>query len=153
SMLHEYGDLTAGWEQEEIDLTPYLGHVIRLAWSYGLFSFDAVPRPGWLVDDVSITVTNIVRGSIQVSNNIAQASFTLTGPIKQTGQGASFTLPSAPVGQYTITFDDVPYYIKPPPQTNVLGTNATLVFQGNYTFPDANNNGISDLWELHYFNE
>ena len=62
-------------------------------------------------------------------------------------------MPSAPVGLYTITFDDVPYHIKPPPQTNTLGTNATLVFQSNYTFPDANSNGISDLWEQHHFAE
>ena len=52
SFLRQYGEFTLGWEEEEIDLTPYLGHVVRLRWNYGLFSFDAVPRPGWLVDDV-----------------------------------------------------------------------------------------------------
>ncbi|MCI0535775.1 MAG: S8 family serine peptidase [Verrucomicrobiales bacterium] len=153
SILREWGDLTPGWDKEEIDLSPYLGHVVRLRWNYYLFSVAALPRPGWLLDDVSITVTNIVRGTIQVSNNIAQASFTLSGPLTQAGQGATFTLRSAPVGQYTIAFDDVPYYFKPPPQTNTLGANTTLVFQGVYSFSDANRNGISDLWEQHYFAE
>jgi hypothetical protein len=153
TILRQYGDWSFGWEDEEIDLTAYLGRVIRLRWNYGVFAFDAAPRPGWLVDDVAVVVTNVLRGTLQVSNNLSQAVFTLSGPLTQTGQGVAFSVPSAPVGEYTITYQDVPFYIKPRPETRNLAANATVVFQGQYTFPDVNNNGMSDLWEMHYFGE
>ena len=54
-------------------------------------------------------------------------------------------------GQYVVTFSTVPYYQTPPAQTNTLNARMTLLFQGNYTFPDANTNGISDTWEQQYF--
>lgn len=148
--LREYGEFTAGWEQDEIDLTPYLGHVVQLGWYYGFFTLEGNPRPGWVIDDVSVTVSNLVVGSIQLTNNLAQASFTLTGPVTRTGQGWSATLTNLPSGRYVLKFGDVPYYQTPPPQTNTISGNAVVV-QGNYTFADVNNNGISDAWEQHYF--
>jgi hypothetical protein len=54
-------------------------------------------------------------------------------------------------GQYRITFGDVPFYSTPPAQTNELAPLGTVVFQGNYTMPDGNNNGMSDTWEQQYF--
>ena len=48
AVLQQYTDSNAGWEEEELDLTPYVGRVIRVAWHYELFSTDAAPRPGWL---------------------------------------------------------------------------------------------------------
>ena len=36
-------------------------------------------------------------------------------------------------------------------QSNTLATAGTLTFTGNYTFIDANHNGISDAWEKYYF--
>jgi hypothetical protein len=138
------------------DLTPYLGHVIYLAWHYVFFSldfFESSSPPGWLVDDVSVTVTNVERGTLVITNNIAEAHFAVSGPISQTGQGWSLTLTNAPFGQYVVTFDPVPYYQTPTRQTNMVATAAPVVFQGNYTFADTNNNGISDGWEQHFFNE
>jgi hypothetical protein len=45
----------------------------------------------------------------------------------------------------------VPYYQTPADQSNVLVSGATVVFQGNYTFIDANTNGMSDAWETNFF--
>lgn len=151
--LKEYEGVSAGWEQQEIDLSPYLGRVVRIGWNYELFAFEAVRRPGWLIDDVSITVTNVLRGTIQITNNLSQSGFTLNGPAFKEGQGFGLLLTNAPVGEYVIGFKGVPYYLKPPSQTNTLTANTTLLFEGNYTFPDENQNGISDLWEQGFFEE
>ncbi len=38
-------------------------------------------------------------------------------------------------------------HVTPAPRTNALTEGATLVVRGDYTFPDVNADGISDLWE------
>src|SRR5205823_9553502 len=68
--LDAYADVSAGWEEVEIDLSPYLGNVIYLTWHYQVFSFGAGPRPGWLVDDVAVTVESVAHGIIQITNNL-----------------------------------------------------------------------------------
>lgn len=149
----EYRNASAGWVKAEANLTPYLGKIVRLSWHYGLLSLDSKSRPGWLVDDISINVSTPTFGTIQVSNDLAQAAFTLSGPVTQSGEGLEWTLTNAPTGEYVIKFKEVPYYETPAPQTNVLTANAILAFEGNYTFADLNNNGISDAWERHFFGE
>ena len=149
--LAQFSETSAGWQEEEIDLTPYLGHVVRLGWYYGLFSLDTVARPGWLIDDVSVTVTNVPTGTVVVTNNLFQASFTLSGPVSRTGQGVSLLLTNAPLGEYTVTFGPVAFYNTPAAQTNTLDSTNTLVLSGQYTFADANSNGLSDAWELLFF--
>ena len=149
-LLKEYGDFTDGWEEEEIDLTPYLGRVVQLVWQYEVFSLEGGPRPGWLVDDISINVTNVILGAIQISNNVAQASVTLTGPVDRTAQGASILFTNLPSGEYSVQFGEVPFYVTPAPQSGTLA-GGTLQWQGAYTFPDLNGNGISDPWEQQQF--
>jgi hypothetical protein len=151
TQLDEFSDSSSGWEEAEIDLTPYLGRVVRIGFYYGLLSFDAVPRPGWLLDDILVTVTNFIPGTIEITNNLAQASFTLDGPVTRVGRGLSLILTNAPQGEYVLTFNDVPYFLTPTPQTNVLLPSQRLLFQGFYSFPDVNSNAISDLWELQLF--
>ena len=151
ALLSQYTDESDGWESEEIDLTPYVGRVVRLGWHYELFSVEAAVRPGWLIDDVALEMSTVWENAILVSNNLAQAAFTVRGPATFTGQGTSLNFTDAAPGQYGITFTPVPYYLTPAPQTNTLVTNGVLVFTGNYTFPDVNHNGISDLWETQYF--
>jgi hypothetical protein len=51
-------DTSGGWIKQTFDLSPYAGQLIYVAWDYELFSLDTRVRPGWLVDDVSITVSN-----------------------------------------------------------------------------------------------
>ncbi len=148
--ITDYSDFSGGWYQEDVDLTPYVGNVVYLVWYHALFSFASAPRPGWLLDDVSITLTNLPSGTVVVSNNLAQANFSLSGPTSRTGRGYNVFTNLTP-GQYVITFAPVPYYQTPPAQTNSLAARTTLFFQGNYTFADANTNGISDTWEQQYF--
>jgi hypothetical protein len=136
-----------GWEEIQLDLTPYLGNVVYVVWHYVLLSFDSLPRLGWLVDDASITVDTIVPSRVEITNNLWQAVFALTGPTSVSGRGRWTLLTNAAPGQYTITFGDVAYYNTPPPQTNNLAPGGAISFGGHYSFPDVNTNGIPDGWE------
>lgn len=149
--LGAVADASSGWEDAEFDLSPYHDQVVYVVWHYVLLSFESWPRFGWLVDDVSVTVSNVVPGTMIISNNLAQARFTLTGPMNRTGQGISTVFTNAPPGQYAITFGTVLFYQTPAPQTNTLVATGTVLFEGNYTFADANTNGISDAWETNFF--
>ncbi len=149
--IAEYTDESGGWVREQIDLTPYMGQVVYVVWDYELLSFDTRVRPGWLVDDVSITVSNIVPGTVSITNNIWQAQYVLSGGLSQQGKGLGTVLTNAPPGQYTIDYADVPYYHTPASQTNTLAAGSTITFTGNYSFDDANTNGIPDAWETNFF--
>ena len=109
------------------------------------------PYRGWLVDDVAITMSTENRGALAVQANLSQATYTIDGPSSATGQGFAYTNSAALSGTYTVTFDPVPNYTTPAPQTQTLGPGATLVITGKYDFADANHNGISDQWETKYF--
>ena len=149
--INTYTGTSGGWVREQIDLSPYLGKIVLIGWSYSLISFDTEARPGWTVDDVGISVSYSDR-VILVTNNLSQAAFTLSsGANTFSGTGQSVFFTNLPPGQYTVTFVPVPYYLTPPAQTNTIVTNGFTLFSGSYTFPDANHNGISDLWETHYF--
>jgi hypothetical protein len=106
---------------------------------------------GWLVDDVSITMENIVPGTIQITNNLFQAVYALSGPSGRYGNGRWNAITNAAPGQYRIEYGDVLYYSKPAPQTNSLVAGGQIVFNGQYTFPDANGNGMPDGWESAMF--
>ena len=144
-------DFSTGWELAEYDLTPYLGNVVYVAFHYVLFSMDYYPRLGWLVDDVSVTTSNLIPGTILITNNLFQAAFTLTGPIGRTGQGTSLFVSNALPGEYVVSFQPVPFYQTPPSLTNTLAGLQLLVFPGTYTFADTNHNGLSDAWESRFF--
>lgn len=144
-------DISFGWEEVEIDLSKYAGHVVRFMWDYQMFSFDAYPRPGWFLDDISVTVSTVPSGRLVVTNNIAQAAFTIAGPLTLDASGPVFQLTNAPVGQYTVTWLPVPFYQTPQPQTNSLDADSLVAFTGIYSFPDLNGNELSDLFEEHYF--
>ncbi len=149
--LMSFADMSDGWEQETVDLTPYVGKTIQIVWYYqGVYI--GTPLHGWLVDDVSITgVTAADAGTITISKNLGQGTFNLTGPMNRSGSAASTTISNAQPGQYTIRFSDVTFYQTPASQTNTLAASGTLSFNGNYVFIDANHNGISDSWENYYF--
>jgi hypothetical protein len=92
-----------------------------------------------------------VLGSIQVSNNLFQATAVLSGQMFRKINGLGAVISNAPPGQYFLEFADVPYYLTPPPQTNTLAPGGTLSLQGTYTFTDVNSNGIPDPWEMQFF--
>ena len=100
---------------------------------------------------MSITVSNTPNGTLIVSNNLWQSAFTLSGPSGRTGNGRSLIITNATAGQYTIQHGAVPYFVTPANQTNTLTAGGTITFTGNYTFADANHNGIPDAYETEKF--
>jgi Bacterial TSP3 repeat len=66
-------------------------------------------------------------------------------------QGLATNFFGLPPGRYVARWNPVPYFITPTSQTNTLDSDALLEFTGNYTFPDANHNGLSDTWEIQFF--
>lgn len=139
------------WEEVEIDLTPFHGQVVHIDFHYFLFGVEFAPRFGWLLDDISITASNIVPGTIRITNNLWQARYVMSGPRSRSGAGLGQVITNAQPGPYRISFGDVPYYTTPAPQTNELAPLGTVMFQGNYTMADANNNGMADAWEVEQF--
>ena len=142
---------TTNWQPATISLTPYVGKTIMVVWHYAEFTIGGTPPAGWLVDDVSITASNLQTGVLRITNNLWQSHFTLTGPTNFTGQGVSAIYTNAPAGPYVLTFANVPFYQTPPTQTNMLTAGATLVATGNYRYPDINSNNIPDAWEQTFF--
>lgn len=153
--LANFDSFSFGWEMEEFDLSPYIGRIVHLVWQYEMFDFslESAIFPGWLLDDIEVTVTNVTRGTIIVTNTVTAASFSVEGPTPFAGTGRSAVKTNALGGEYVVTYAPVPYYSTPPPQTNSLTAAAPLVFHGNYSFADANSNRISDSWEQEQFNE
>jgi hypothetical protein len=150
-LLDDIQGASDGWQEAVYDLSQFTGQIVQLVWSYEFAASDLPEnRPGWLLDDFSITITNSLHGFIQITNNLAEATFSLLGPINRNGEGTSAIYTNAPQGQYIVQFGDVPFYQTPAPQTNIL-TDGPLVFQGVYTYDDVNHNGISDAWEEQYF--
>ena len=149
----QYGFDAENWNRVEIDLTPFVGQLINVVFAYQMLSlaFDAIPRPGWLVDDVAITVHQVDPGLLVFTNNLSQAEMVLSGPLARRLRGAHLVLSNAPPGQYIVEYAEVPWYTPPPPQTNTLLSGQTLVFEGRYTFVDSNANGLPDDYELAYF--
>jgi hypothetical protein len=143
-----------GWEEAQVDLTPYVGKLVYVVFYYQLISFNfdnPQPFDGWIVDDVSITMDTQFLGGLRVSNNLAQASLTLDGPVNGSYSGKLITLTNLPLGTYTLTWNPVTDYVTPSPVTNVLNTTATVDVAGNYTIIDANSNGIADPFETRNF--
>jgi hypothetical protein len=152
------GTATTGWEPaQSVDLTPYVGNNIQV-----VFYYEGVPLGdtmyGWTIDDISITGV-VAGGTISITKNLGQGTWTLSAvspigisPI-QSDVTPSVTLSNLAAGQYVVQFGDVPYYQTPDSQTNTLAVGGTINFTGNYTFVDANHNGISDAWELAYFGQ
>ena len=143
------GDVSADWEEVDVDISRFTGHVVRLRFNYQLLSFETTDRPGWFVDDLEITLSRNQASSFLITNNLAQATFSVRGPTNFTavvGTGRWFNVSNAVPGEYVVRWSPVDHHLTPPAVTNRLGTNGLLLV-GRYEFPDANANGISDLWE------
>ncbi len=84
---------------------------------------------------VNVPVTlNVVekKGVINVTTNLAEATFTINGPESYSGSGTSWTVTDAPIGTYVIVFGDVQGYTTPPSQNQSLEENGTINFTGEY---------------------
>ena len=149
------GNVADTWQQETLDLTPWVGQTIQVVFYYQAIYFGD-PIYGWTVDDIGITGV-VAGGKISVAKNLGQGTWSLfsVSPIGlvpvQSDVTPSATISSLAAGQYVAQFGDVPYYITPLTQTNTLVAGSTINFNGNYTFLDVNQNGISDAWEMDQF--
>jgi hypothetical protein len=74
----------------------------------------------------------IQTGSINVTTNLAQAVFTISGPGAYVGSGTSWLVQNAPVGVYLIVYGDVQGYITPAAQVMTLNDNSSIDFIGQY---------------------
>jgi hypothetical protein len=71
-------------------------------------------------------------GSIMVRTNMPQATFKLSGEADYSGSGTEWSESNAPVGEYTITFDDIPDYETPPSTTQKLNSGGVIFFNAEY---------------------
>jgi hypothetical protein len=145
-------ELTDGWVQESIDISQFVGQVVRFRFNYQMFSFTSRDRLGWLIDDVGVEMTSVGETGLSVSNNLAQARFVVaSGTNSWVGEGTAWKT-NLPSGNYTISWAPVRFYQAPAPQSFTIGasTNLTAV-RGTYGFADSNSNGLSDTWETRYF--
>jgi hypothetical protein len=95
-----------------------------------------VSGEGSLSSPAEITVTlNIVQhtGTINVTANIAEASYTINGPESYTGNGMSWTRFEVPTGTYAIIYGAVEGYDTPLAQNGMRGEDGTLIFTAEYT--------------------
>ena len=161
-VLVDYSGLSAPtWEQETVDLTPYVGQTVQIVWYYYGIDLNAFlpgsgpPPYGWLVDDVALTgVAYGQSATIIVNKNLSQGAFSLVGPVLNlVGTAPSTIITNAPPGTYTVQFGDVAFWNTPVSQTSNLLSGATLTFSGTYTFTDSAHNGMSDAWQMYYFGE
>ena len=148
------GTVADDWELETVDLTPFVGQTIQVVFYYEGVVFGQVY--GWTIDDIGITGV-AAGGTISITKNLGQGTWSLSSlssiglvPV-QSDVTPSVTISNLAAGQYVVQFGDVPYYQTPAGQTNTLTAGGTINFSGNYTFIDANHNGISDAWEEYYF--
>lgn len=146
-----FTDALFGWEPCEIDLSPYVGRTVYLVWHHVLNANQIARRPGWTIDDVSVSITNLAPGVVIMTNNLAEARFVLSGPINRADAGITAIYTNAIPGNYRITWLDVPWFQTPAPQILPLEPGGTLRIFGQYTFADANDNSISDPWEIDHF--
>jgi len=143
------------WQQETVDLTPYVGQTVQVVFYYQGIN-EGNPVYGWTLDDIGITGV-VAGGTIKITKNLGQGGYNLFTPTPaglvpvQSGVAPAVTLSNLPAGPYIVQFGNVPFYQTPPSQTNTLAVGGALNFSGNYTFLDTDNNGVSDAWELYYY--
>lgn len=72
-------------------------------------------------------------GQIIVSSNLAEASFSLSGPLAYTGSGQSWSQNDAMPGSYLITYHPVSCWQSPASESGILTDGGILEFTGTYT--------------------
>ena len=82
--------------------------------------------------NVEVNLTVIYSGTIQVSCNIPEASFTITGPMKYEGSSTDWKATEVPDGTYTITYNPVVGYKTPLSETKTITNGDDITFEGNY---------------------
>jgi hypothetical protein len=94
----------------------------------------ASPTEEGYVDSAELWGAALPTGTIQVSTNLASATFTIAGPATYNGSGQAFTQTNAPAGTYTITYNPANCYATPPSESQTLTAGGALNFTGQYQF-------------------
>ncbi len=81
---------------------------------------------------VPVTLNYVSGGTIEVTTNLDDAAFTLTGPASYSGGGKSFTVQNVPEGTYTIEFEDVAGFLSPASYSLEVVNGETTRFKGDY---------------------
>ena len=93
----------------------------------------------------------IETGTVSVSTNLDEATFSLSGPASYSGGGKSWSRSGAFVGQYTITYGKVAGYITPSSQTKILTKDGSISFSGNYQImPTGSIEVVTNLEQARY---
>ncbi len=80
---------------------------------------------------VTLNITEIT-GTMNVSTNLPEATFTINGPQSYNGSGVNWIETAAAAGTYTIIYGDVYGYETPSSESNDLQENLTISFHGEY---------------------
>jgi uncharacterized protein (TIGR03437 family) len=75
---------------------------------------------------------SVVGATINVSTNIAGATFSIAGPTNYSGSGTSWSKTNVSAGAYTITYGDVTGYATPAAETKTLLSGGSIAFSGTY---------------------
>ena len=126
-----FGKNTFGEASPKYFTAPSTPGVYSFCAQGGMSSLAYIVQQG--VQCVNYTVLGSTTGTINVSSNIAGASYTITGPATLTGSGVSNSHTSQPTGGYTITWNDVAGYAKPSSDSQTLTSGGTISFSGNYS--------------------
>ena len=97
-------------------------------------------QSGTLVEGGTLTLNGdyqLVPAAISVQTNLAQATFTVTGdtvqgPVTLNGGSLRTIFLAQPAGDYTVTFDPVPDFTTPAPQSGTLTATTSLSLEGVY---------------------
>ncbi|MGD9975640.1 MAG: cohesin domain-containing protein, partial [Desulfatirhabdiaceae bacterium] len=85
------------------------------------------------VSSNTVNFTVQTNGTIHVTSNLSNASWTISGPKTYTGSGTSKSYPDNPSGDYTITWNSVSDYTAPDTATKTLTSGGSISFSGTYT--------------------
>lgn len=94
---------------------------------------------------------------INVSVNLENASFTITGPQIFASSGKMWSIKNVPPGNYTITYNNINGYIAPQAETKTLNNEGTITFTGVYNLRgeivnvwpgDLDNDGVVDVYDV-----
>ena len=81
---------------------------------------------------IPVSVTVIYAGTINVTTNISQAGYDITGPASYSGTGSQWSSAEVVPGDYTIAFKPVAGYAKPRKQTFTVTTGKETLVAGEY---------------------
>lgn len=81
---------------------------------------------------VTVTLTVKSAGTINVTTNLDEAGFAITGPANLSGTGRNWSAANLPAGTYTISYYAVSGYITPRFETKTVVAGSATGFNGDY---------------------